>query len=213
MSPGATEQFTLFVEVLYEGLEIPDLSGRELFETLSALPCCVTNKKGDRNGDPMNLVVVASGPALLEGFTRAGWDETEVVTTRTGLRTARSFLSGSEYRYSPVSNLYAFGRRQDVAFQKARDTIHERNHLRLWLAPFTFEAQPVWVGQVSRDIGVKFHWRTITTHAIDGDRGVVALESEDATASYLEWGKDIFAAPDPEAGHSAEASPTGQDSR
>jgi hypothetical protein len=41
--------------------------------------------------------------------------------------------------------------------------------MRLWLAPFTFEGKAVWVGQVSRDIGVKFHWRSITTHAIDGD--------------------------------------------
>ena len=39
----------------------------------------------------------------------------------------------------------------------------------MWLAPFRYEGKPVWVGQVSRDIGVKFHWRTITTHAIDGD--------------------------------------------
>lgn len=179
----ATEQFDLFVEVpgltrdyervnfeeLYAGQEIPDLAERELYEALVELPCCVMNEKGDRNGDPMNLVIIGEGPALLEGFTRAGWDETEVITTGTGWRTAKSFIFSSEYRYSPVSNLYNFGRPQDAAFQKARDTIHERNHMRLWLAPFTFKGKQVWVGQVSRDIGVKFHWRTITTHAIDGD--------------------------------------------
>ena len=183
MSAGETEQFDFFVEVpgltrdyehvdfetLYEGQEIPDLTSQELFNTLAALPCCVTNEKGDRNGDPMNLVIISTDYALLEGLTRAGWDETEVITRGTGWRTAKSFIFSSEYRYSPVSNLYVFGRPQDVAFQKARDTIHERNHMRLWLAPFTFEDRAVWVGQVSRDIGVKFHWRTITTHAIDGD--------------------------------------------
>jgi len=183
MGPNRTEQFDFFVEVPgltrdyervslethYAGQEIPDLSDRELFDALSALPCCVKNEKGDRNGDPMNLVVVATASALVEGFTRAGWDETEVVTTGTSWRTAKSFIFSSEYRYSPVSNLYVFDRPQDVAFQKARDTIHERNHLRLWLAPFTADGKPVWVGQISRDIGVKFHWRTITTHAIDGD--------------------------------------------
>jgi hypothetical protein len=183
MGPADEKQFNLFVEVpgltrdyervdwasLYEGQEIPDLSERELYAALVALPCCVKNEKGDRNGDPMNLVVVGTGEALLEGFTRAGWDETEVITTGSGWRTAKSFIFSSEYRYSPVSNLYNFGRPQDVAFQKARETIHERNHLRLWHAPFTFTGKPVWVGQVSRDIGVKFHWRTITTHAIDGD--------------------------------------------
>jgi hypothetical protein len=41
--------------------------------------------------------------------------------------------------------------------------------MRLWLAPFRCEGQPVWVGQVSRDIGVKLTRKspTLTTHVID----------------------------------------------
>ncbi len=65
--------------------------------------------------------------------------------------------------------LDVFGRPQDMAFQKARDNIHERNHLRLWMAPVTFEGKPVWMGQISRDIGVRFTKKTITTHKIDPD--------------------------------------------
>ena len=78
-------------------------------------------------------------------------------------------MSGSEYRYSPVSALYAFGRPQDVALQKARESINQRNHLRLWMTPMRFEGKPVWIGQISRDIGVRFTWKTITTHKIDPD--------------------------------------------
>ncbi len=108
---------------------------------------------------------------LLQAFTRAGWDETEVIDVTSSLRAARAFVFGSTYRYSPVSNLYLYGRKQDVAFQKARATIHQRNHLRLWYSPLRHEGRPVWVGQVSRDIGVKFTLRTwnLTTHAIDPD--------------------------------------------
>jgi hypothetical protein len=80
---------------------------------------------------------------------------------------AGSFITGSENRYSPVSGLYLFGRSQDVAFQKARDSINERNHLRLWMSPIRFEGVPVWIGQISRDIGVRFTKKTITTHKID----------------------------------------------
>jgi hypothetical protein len=183
LAAHASHDFEFFVEVpglkrdyervqfetLYEGQTIPDLSGPDLANALAELPCCVKNKKGDKNGDPMNLVLVGTGEAVLEGIIRAGWDETEVITGGSGLRTFKSFLFSSKYRYSPVSSLYNFDRPQDVAFQKARETIHERNHMRLWLAPFTHQSKPVWVGQVSRDIGVKFHWKTITTHAIDGD--------------------------------------------
>ena len=41
--------------------------------------------------------------------------------------------------------------------------------MRLWLAPFRFEDRPVWIGQVSRDIGVKITPKspTLTTHVID----------------------------------------------
>jgi hypothetical protein len=53
--------------------------------------------------------------------------------------------------------------------QKARKTIHERNHLRLWLTPVQFQNQPVWIGQISRDIGVRFTRKTIVTHKIDPD--------------------------------------------
>jgi hypothetical protein len=63
--------------------------------------------------------------------------------------------------------LYVFGRSQDAAMQRARSSIHERNHLRIWLTPLRLEGKPVWIGQISRDIGVHFTWRTITTHKID----------------------------------------------
>jgi LssY-like putative type I secretion system component LssY len=83
----------------------------------------------------------------------------------------RSFLLGSQYRYSPVSALYLFGRSQDVALQRSRRSINERLHLRLWLAPLRLEGKPVWVGQVSRDIGVRFTTKTwnLTTHRVDPD--------------------------------------------
>ena len=60
-------------------------------------------------------------------------------------------------------------RPQDLALQRARNTILQRNHLRLWLAPFRFQGKSVWVGQVSRDIDIKVTTSssTLTTHVID----------------------------------------------
>ena len=66
-----------------------------------------------------------------------------------------------------MSPLYLFGRAQDIALQKTRSTVDERNHLRLWLAPVTLDGQAVWVGQISRDIGVMFSSKTFVTHKID----------------------------------------------
>jgi len=156
-------------ENLYSKEEILSYDEKGLKEALERLPCCTTNKKGSEEGDPLNLVVIGEGEDVFHAFIRAGWDETETIYTASALRTTLSFLFGGRYRYSPVSGLYVYGRRQDVAFQKVRESIHERNHLRLWLSPMRFEGKPVWVGQISRDIGVRFTTKTIVTHKIDPD--------------------------------------------
>ena len=133
------------------------------------MPATTTNKRGTGSGDPVNLVVVGKFDCIISAFSAANWDETETITFATSWKTFRSFLLGSQYRYSPVSPLYLFGRSQDVALQRSRRSINERIHLRLWLVPIRFLNQPVWVGQVSRDIGVRstFHTWNLTTHRID----------------------------------------------
>jgi hypothetical protein len=177
-------QFTFFIQVpglavdhhdvdfesLYTDEQTADYSDAAAFiEALEQLPCCVVDSKAEEKGDPLNLVMIGSGEDLFYAFIRAGWDETEVVTAASGAKTVVSFFSGGAYRYSPISSLYLFGRRQDIALQVIRDNIHERNHFRLWLAPMTFNGEPVWIGQISRDIGVRFTKKTITTHKIDPD--------------------------------------------
>ena len=94
---------------------------------------------------------------------------TEVVDLRSSWQEAKAFLLGTSFRYAPASPLYFYGRSQDVTIQKPRSTINARNHLRLWRAPMQFEGKPVWVGQVSRDIGVRFTLDTwnLSTHRID----------------------------------------------
>ena len=156
-------------EALYPEDQLRTLGERELIEALEEQPCCVTDKNAEGTGDPLNLVVIGDRKDVYYAFIRAGWDETETVYGASAWKTALSFLFGGEYRYSPVSALYLFGRAQDVAMQKARGNIHERNHLRLWLSPLRVEDKPVWLGQISRDIGVRFNWPTITTHKIDPD--------------------------------------------
>lgn len=136
---------------------------------LEALPCCVVDSKGQDTGDPLNIVIIGEPRDVYYAVIRAGWDETEAVTAASGWKTAASFFTGGAYRYSPISSLYLYGRKQDVALQRIRENIHERNHFRLWLAPMTFMGQTVWIGQISRDIGVRFTRKTITTHKIDPD--------------------------------------------
>ncbi|CAG4888270.1 LssY C-terminal domain-containing protein [Paraburkholderia saeva] len=144
---------------------------RAFLAALEALQCCATNKDGSKNGDPLNLVVVGGLDDAFPALVRRGWSPTEQRWSGAIMKTVTSALSGERYVNAPVSDLYLFGRPQDLALQKARDTIHQRNHLRLWLSPMRYHGKPVWVGQISRDIGVRFtfHSPTFTTHKIDPD--------------------------------------------
>jgi hypothetical protein len=143
----------------------------ELRRVLEQLPCCTTNDDGDEYGDPLNLILIGEPNDLVPALVRRNWHATETTWSQAIIRTIKSFLQGERYRYSPISPLYVYGRRQDVGWQKARSTINERNHMRFWLSPIRFRGQWVWVGQISRDIGVKFTLKspTISTHVIDPD--------------------------------------------
>ena len=137
---------------------------------LVKLPRATTNKSGKAEGDPLNLVVIGDFNTVRTGFG-ARWDETETISIASCWRTAKSFFFGKEYRYSPISALFYHQRSQDFSLQRARQTIDQRLHLRLWKTPLVLEQQPVWIGQISRDIGVRFTFKTwnLTTHKIDPD--------------------------------------------
>ena len=152
---------------LYEPNEVQDLDLEGLRDYLENQPCCVLGGDREKPGDPLNLVFVGDGRHMLATLVRNGWDLTETMRRDTAWRTAAASVFGSHYRTSPVSPLYLFGRSQDFALQKARHTVNARNHLRLWLAPVTLDGENVWVGQISRDIGVKFTSKTFVTHKID----------------------------------------------
>lgn len=173
VDPDFKGDYTLVdFDALYAADEIVNIEDEdELRRALEQLPCCTTNKKGTEKGDPLNLVFIGDGPDVFAAFVRRGWHGTEIIYSKAVWRTIKSFLSGTRYRYSPISPLYVYERPQDLAMQKARGTVHERNHLRIWLTPLRFRGKEVFVGQISRDIGVKFTLKspTISTHVIDPD--------------------------------------------
>jgi hypothetical protein len=159
-------------ETLYAADDIISIEDeKELRRVFEELPCCTTNADGDEYGDPLNLVLIGETNDIVPALVRRNWHATEIIWSQSILRTIKSFLKGERYRYSPISPLYVFGRPQDIGWQKARGTIHERNHMRFWLSPVRFRGKKVFVGQISRDIGVKLTLKspTITTHVIDPD--------------------------------------------
>jgi hypothetical protein len=166
--PGLTADFHAVRDrTLYQPGEVQNLDSAAFRAWVEALPPCVLG--GDRKtpGDPLNVVFVGNQAVLFPSLARQGWHVTEAISKGSVWRTVASSAFGRHYRYGPVSPLYVFGRPQDVAVQKARGNVDLRNHMRLWLAPVRVDGVQVWVGQISRDIGVRLTKKTITTHKID----------------------------------------------
>jgi len=163
----------------YAGRQLPDLNETEFRSALERAPCCASDADGLAQGDPLNVVLVADRDALLGALSRSGWSFTHRITARSVRREIGAAVAGEPYAVAPVSSLYLFERKQDLAMQRARRSIAQRNHMRLWLAPFTFEGRSVWIGQVSRDIGIKVTPKspTLSTHVIDPE--------VDTTREYL----------------------------
>lgn len=186
MGPKLIESFVFIVPVpgfrsdyqevdinnIYSEQEYLDFEDSESLRlALEGLPRAVKNKNGSAEGDPLNLVLIGEFEDIVAAFTISGWDETHALYVGTALKTTSSFLFGKTYRYQPISSLYVFGRPQDVSFQKARKSINERNHMRFWKTLYRYKGRSVWLGQISRDIGVKYTFKTgfLTTHKIDPD--------------------------------------------
>src|SRR5262249_31414676 len=106
-------------------------------------------------------------------------------TLRTSLHIAASVLAGRPYVEAPMSNLYLWGRRQDLAFERpVGSSPRQRHHVRFWRAE-TLDEQgpPLWLGAATFDRSVGFsHPAGRTTNHIaaevDAERDLLMADLE-----------------------------------
>jgi hypothetical protein len=106
--------------------------------------------------DPVNLVVCGTERHLRHVFSAAGWVEADPTNLLTAARTIKTSLLGGEYATSPMSDLYLYNRKQDLALQKNANGTRSRDHLRVWQTPLQDRlGRPVWVVAATEDIAIK----------------------------------------------------------
>jgi hypothetical protein len=123
--------------------------------------------KAKKPGDPLNLVVIGNSDQIVNAFKQAGWSEARKLGTKSAVGTMRAMVSDNGYQDAPVSQLYLFGRAEDLAFEKMLDTFMKRHHLRLWRTMVTTpDGRDIWLGASTHDIGLDVHVGVVS-HAID----------------------------------------------
>ena len=149
---------------------------------LAAMPKTTTTPDG-LPGDPLNVGLVGSEAELMGAFARTGWRRAATLGLESDLEIGASVILDRPDPTAPVSSLYLFGRREDLAFeQEVGRSARHRNHVRFWRSDARGEdGRPVWIGAATFDRGVGLSRTTgqITHHIapdIDGERDRVMAD-------------------------------------
>jgi hypothetical protein len=123
-------------------------------------------------GDPLNIALVAAERELVSAMLKATWHPADPLTLDTSLRMAGSVVFRRPYVDAPVSPLYLWGRREDLAFEQAvGEDPARRHHVRFWRSVAAAVAgRPLWLGAATYDARVGFsHTTGQITHHIAPD--------------------------------------------
>lgn len=129
----------------------------------------ITHTKLGLPGDPLNVALVGSEEQVMKIMVAAKWYPSDPLTLRSCLRIATASVLKRPYEDAPVSNLYLFGRKQDLAFEQAvNNNPRKRHHVRLWRAEKEDEGRPIWVGAAVFDEHVGFSKKTVQITHVTG---------------------------------------------
>jgi hypothetical protein len=128
-------------------------------------------------GDAINVALVGSKTEVMKIMVAAKWYPADPLTLGSCLEIAEATVLKRPYEAAPVSNLYLFDRKEDLAFEQlvGMDPRH-RHHVRFWQTEKKdSDGRSIWVGSAVYDKGVGLSHRTgqVTHHTaadIDAER-------------------------------------------
>jgi hypothetical protein len=140
--------------------------------------------------DPLNIGIIATRRQLIDVMEKSGWYVADRHSLLNVARMVLAILLGRSYVHAPVSNLYLFGRKQDIAFEiPVGSTPSTRHHVRFWATTYeqkkrlsirsihwqhrrahVYGDNLLWVGASSLDVGLTFIRHNLqVSHMIDPD--------------------------------------------
>jgi hypothetical protein len=132
----------------------------------------ITETKMGIPGDPINVALVGTKEDVEKIFHTAQWYAADRLGLRSDLKIATDTVFDRSYDDAPVSSLFLFGRKEDLAFEKpVGDNPRKRNHVRFWKSEkIDSDGRPFWLGSATYDERVGFsHTTGEITHHIGSD--------------------------------------------
>ena len=153
----------------------------------------VTHTASEIPGDPLNIALVGTKEEVIHAMIAAKWDPADALTFRSSVRIAVDTVLRKPDDQAPVSNLYLFGRKEDLAFEKpVGNSPKQRHHVRFWQMAKTYDDRPAWIGSAAYDIGVELSRTTgqVTHHIspdVDAERDLLVADLTKAIAAQVDW--------------------------
>jgi len=147
----------------------------------TGMPLTTLNRYG-KAGDPINMQICATDGQIGAAFASAGWYRADEIDFITSARISIDSIVGRAYSTAPVSNLFLFGRKEDLAFERPGHNVRQRDHIRLWNASRNGDnGRPIWIGSATKDVKVELSKTNhLPTHGIapdlDDERELVVSE-------------------------------------
>jgi LssY C-terminus len=143
-------------------------------------------------GDPINVALIGTESDVVQIMLAAKWNPADPLTLKSSLRIVVDSVFKRPDPVAPVSNLYLFGRKEDLAFeQEMGNSPRHRHHVRFWrTAKNDPDGRPLWVGSAVYDERVGISRRTgqithVTAADVDKERDFL-FECLDKTGDLSE---------------------------
>jgi hypothetical protein len=154
---------------------------------------------GDKHpGDPLNVALVGTEAQLKAIMQAANWHQAAALGLESDLKIAADTVISRPDDEAPVSNLFLYGRKEDLAYeQQVGDNPRHRHHVRFWKSPDPApDGRPTWMGSASYDerVGLSRTTGQITHHIapdvdVERDHLFQTLEAtHDLAEQYVEQG-------------------------
>ncbi|HKB37912.1 MAG TPA: LssY C-terminal domain-containing protein [Gemmataceae bacterium] len=128
-------------------------------------------------GDPINVALVGTKDELINIMRAAKWFRADPLGLRSDLKIAEATVFKRPDDAAPVSSLYLWGRKEDLAFeQPVGPDPRQRHHVRFWKADqVDADGRPLWAGSAVFDKRVGLSKTTgqithVTAPDVDAER-------------------------------------------
>jgi hypothetical protein len=156
--------------IIFLALIAPAFGGDALHSALDDAPKVTLTMTGI-HGDPINVGLVGTKEELIAAMVAAKWQPADSITFKSSVKLVKSVVLHQPDETAPVSNLYLWKRKEDLAFeQEVGKDASRRHHVRFWQSTKQVNGRPLWLGAATFDTKVGFSHKTaMITHHIDAN--------------------------------------------